>query len=98
MRPRVKLTNATLISIKSELEERVDQVLYATFSDDSDSSIKGETLFTSKVMEINGLEYRTFGANFYLLDAKPHEFNVSVAEFNLMYDCMHSPEEVLELR
>jgi len=98
MRPRIKLTNATLISIQSDSEEQVDQVLYATFAEDSESSAKGEALYTTKVMEINGLEYRTFGADFYTLDAEPKLFDVSVFEFNLMHECMYSPNELLELR
>ncbi|MBE1287066.1 MAG: hypothetical protein GJ671_05015 [Alteromonadaceae bacterium] len=98
MKPRIKLTNATLISIQSDSEEQVDQVLYATFSEDSESGNKGEALFTTKVMAINGLEYRTFGADFYTLDAEPKEFDVNVFEFNLMHECMYSPNELLELR
>ena len=98
MRPRVKLTNATLISIHSDLEERVEQVLYATFAEDNENGKKGDALFTTKLMDINGLEYRTFGADFYTLDAEPKEFDVSVFEFNLMHECMYSPYELLELR
>ena len=98
MRPRVKLTNATLISIQSGTEEKVEQVLYATFAEDSKNGKKGEALFSTKVMEINDLEFRTFGADFYILDAEPKEFDVSVFEFNLMHECMNSPYELLELR
>lgn len=98
MRPRVKLTNATLISIKSDLEDKAEQVLYATFAEDSDSAKKGEALFTTKVMEVNGLEYRSFGADFYILDVEPKEFEVNAFEFNLMLECMYSPNELLELR
>ncbi|SEL82403.1 hypothetical protein SAMN05216262_12418 [Colwellia chukchiensis] len=98
MRPRVKLTNATLISIQPITEETVEQVLYATFAEDNESGKKGEALFTTKIMEFNGLEYRTFGADFYTLDADPKEFDVSVFEFNLMHECMYSPQELLELR
>ena len=98
MRPRVKLTNATLISIKSDFEDKVEKVLYAAFAEDNESGKKGEALFTTKIMEVNGLEYRTFGADFYTLDAEPKEFDVSVFEFNLMHECMYSPEELLELR
>ncbi|QPL42359.1 hypothetical protein IT970_12955 [Pseudoalteromonas sp. A41-2] len=98
MRPRVKLTNATLISIKSDLEDKVEQVLYATFAEDSKNGKKGEALFSTKVMEVNGLEYRTFDADFYILDAEPQKFDVDVFEFNLMHECMYSPNELLELR
>ncbi|GAB2989098.1 MULTISPECIES: hypothetical protein [Pseudoalteromonadaceae] len=98
MRPKIKLTNATLISIQSDTEEKVEQVLYATFAEDSDCGKKGEVLFTTKVIEINGLEFRTFGADFYTLDAEPKEFDVNVFEFNLMHECMYSPNELLELR
>lgn len=98
MRPRVKLTKATLISIKSDLEDKVEQVLYAIFSEDNESGKKGEALFTTKIMEVNGLEYRTFGADFYILDTEPKQFDVNVFEFNLMHECMYSPEELLELR
>ena len=73
-------------------------MLYATFAEDNESGKKGEALFTTKIMEVNGLEYRTFGADFYTLDAEPKEFDVSVFEFNLMHECMYSPEELLELR
>ena len=98
MRPRIKLTKATLISIQPDLEEKIDQVLYATFAEDNENGKEGEALYTTKVMEINGLEYRTFGADFYILDAEPKEFEVNVFEFNLMHECMYSPDELLELR
>jgi hypothetical protein len=98
MRPRVKLTNATLISITSDLEEKVEQVLYATFAEDNENGKEGDALFTTKVMEINGLEYRCFGADFYILDVEPKEFDVNVFEFNLMHECMYSPDELFELR
>ena len=32
MRPRVKLTNAKLISIQSDTEEKVERVLYGAYS------------------------------------------------------------------
>ena len=73
-------------------------MLYATFSEDNENGKEGDALFTTKVIEVKGLEYRTFGADFYILDAKPKEFDVSVFEFNLMHECMYSPEELLELR
>ncbi|NMP32671.1 hypothetical protein HII17_14005 [Thalassotalea sp. M1531] len=98
MKPRVKLTNATLISIKSDSEDKVKQALYATFAEDSKNGKKGEALFTTKVMEVIGLEYRTFGADFYTLDAEPKDFEVNVFEFNLMHECMYSPDDLLELR
>ncbi len=98
MRPRVKLTNTTLISIKSNTEETVEQVLYSIFAEDNENGKKGEAFFTTKIMEVNGLEYRTFGADFYTLDAEPKEFDVSVFEFNLMHECMYSPDDLLELR
>ncbi len=98
MRPRVKLTNATLISIKSDLEDKAEKVLYATFAEDNENGKEGDALFTTKLMEVKGLEYRTFGADFYILDAEPKEFDVNAFEFNLMHECMYSPEEVLELR
>ena len=98
MRPRIKLTKATLISIQSDSEELVEQVLYATLAEDSDSGNKGEAFFTTKVMENNGLEYRCFGADFYILDVEPKSFDVNVFEFNLMHECMYSPDELLELR
>lgn len=98
MRPRIKLTKATLISIQSNTEETVEQVLYATFAEDNESGKQGEALFTTKIMEVYGLEYRTFGADFYTLDGEPKEFDVSLFEFNLMHECMYSPEELLEFR
>lgn len=98
MRPRIKLTNATLISINSNSESETEQVLYASFVEDNESGKKGEVLFTTKIMEINGLEYRTFGADFYILDAEPKEFEVNVFEFNFMHDHMYSPEELIKLR
>ncbi|TMO54597.1 hypothetical protein [Pseudoalteromonas phenolica] len=98
MKPRVKLTNATLISIHSELDDKVPQVLYAIIAEDCECYKKGEILFTSKVMNVSGLEYRTFGAYFCLLEAEPSELDVSVREFNLMHDQMYSPDELIKLR
>ncbi|MBU2880520.1 hypothetical protein KO525_09505 [Psychrosphaera sp. B3R10] len=69
MRPRVKLTNATVTSIKSDLEDKVEKVLYTIFA-----------------------------ADFYILNAEPKEFDVNAFEFNLMHECMYSPNELLELR
>lgn len=100
MRPRVKLTNTTLISIKSDLEGKVEKVLYGTFADENENENgkEGDALFTIKVLEINGLESKCFGVDFYTLDAEPKEFDVNAFEFNLMHECMYSPNELLELR
>jgi len=98
MRPRVKLTNAKLISIQSDTEEKVERVLYGTFADENENGKEGDALFTIKVLEINGLESKCFGVDFYILDAEPQKFDVDVFEFNLMHECMYSPNELLELR
>ncbi len=98
MKPRVKLTNATLISIHSEPNEKAPQVLYATIAEDCEYHKKGEVLFTSKVMNVSGLEYRTFGAYFYLLEVEPKQLDVTVREFNLMHDHMYSPKELIKVR
>ncbi|WP_223230564.1 hypothetical protein [Pseudoalteromonas sp. TB51] len=98
MRPRVKLTNAKLISIQSDTEEKVERVLYGTFADENENGKEGDALFTIKVLEINGLESKCFGVDFYILDAESKEFDVNAFEFNLMHECMYSPNELLELR
>lgn len=98
MKPVIKLTNATLITIKSDTDRKDDQVLYATVVGESESGAEGEVLFTSKVMKVDGLEYRTFGGEFYLLDAPPKAFEASVSEFNFMHECMLSPIELVELK
>lgn len=60
MRPRVKLTNAKLISIQSDTEEKVERVLYGTFADENENGKEGDALFTIKVLEINGQESKCF--------------------------------------
>jgi hypothetical protein len=94
MRPRVKLTNAKLISIQSDTEEKVERVLYGTFADENENGKEGDALFTIKVLEINGLESKCFGVDFYILDAESKEFDVNAFEFNLMHECMYSPNEL----
>lgn len=91
MRSRIKLTNETLISIKYDLEYRVEKVLYATFAEDNGK--EGDVLFTTKLMEVKGFEYITLGADFYILDTEPKQFDVNVFEFNLMHECMYSLDE-----
>jgi len=54
MRPRVKLTNAKLISIQSDTEEKVERVLYGTFADENENGKEGDALFPIKVLDING--------------------------------------------
>ncbi|WP_242698834.1 hypothetical protein [Alteromonas sp. 5E99-2] len=73
-------------------------MLYATFAEDNENGKEGDTLFTTKQMEVKDREYRTFGADFYILDAEPKEFEVNAFEFNLMHECMYSPDELSEQR
>ena len=70
-------------------------MLYATFAEDSKNGKKGEALFTTKVMEVNGLEYRTFGADFYTLDAEPKEFDVCEEQDEQEEEHDHRPHDDL---
>ena len=45
MRPRVKLTNAKLISIQSDTEEKVERVLYGTFADENENGKEGTNYY-----------------------------------------------------